>query len=157
MAIAILFAKIINFREKTQLQSCLLLFLFLAYILIGESDVFPRKCQPIQYGFYNTDYCSSLWREKVSRKTQEKTTRNCLEKVSKDTSPSILASFFRRACHLEGVETEGLVGWAYSRCRCVDFQRTTSVTSVLVFWAQQRLKSTIRPRPISQKTVRKKI
>ena len=60
MAIAILFAKIINFREKTQLQSCLLLFLFLAYILIGESDVFPRKCQPIQYGFYNTDYCSSL-------------------------------------------------------------------------------------------------
>ena len=60
MAIAILFAKIINFREKTQLQSCLLLFLFLAYILLGESDVFPRKCQPIQYGFYNTDYCSSL-------------------------------------------------------------------------------------------------
>ena len=52
--------------------------------------------------------------------------------VSKDTSPSILASFFRRACHLEGVETEGPVGWAYSRCRCVDFQRTTSVTSVLV-------------------------
>ena len=66
MAIAILFAKIINFREKTQLQSCLLLFLFLAYILLGESDVFPRKCQPIQYGFYNTDYCSSLWKEKVS-------------------------------------------------------------------------------------------
>ena len=71
--------------------------------------------------------------------------KKCLEKPRKrqhETAPKkyprilrqvSLLRFFRRACHLEGVETEGLVGWAYSRCRCVDFQRTTSVTSVLVF------------------------
>ena len=148
MAIAILFAKIINFREistKVTTDSVWLLQHRLLFQFMKRKSVFKTRKR----------HTTKLPRKSIQGYLAMYPRIN--RQVSSITLPSILASFFRRACHLEGVETEGLVGWAYSRCRCVDFQRTTSITSVLVFWAQQRLKSTIRPRPISQETVRKKI